>query len=721
MNFKLNLPNKQESPTAPEKEKPNTGFKLNLAGDTPDSDKIGPAKLHPRKFATCINKQTLEPKEISVPDEKETPRMAAIKKLGCGETTTSCQAGESTTPSQLKNPFAGLGMSKAKPKPQTPQKKPLNPFAGDNVPKKKEPSLWGTGLTKKVLSQTGKQQDKDLFGKKGKQVDIEIIPADVVDEDVANLPTDLMDDSIELDEYQQTAVDGMRNEMYSVLIGAAGTGKTTALKFLLRDLEDGMANLKQTDLPTYKETQRKIEGYLPAICFCSFTGKAVQQMKRALPAKYHPLANTIHATLGYAPVEEEVMDEVTNEWRIRKVFRPSYDASRKLPFKVIVIDESGTVPVSLWHELLAAKTDDCRVLMLGDLNQLPPVAGHSILGFAMLHWPTFTLEKLHRQAKGDPIAENAHRILQGRKPLTHKESMRFVVKKIADGSKGARQELLATIRHLHKQDVFNPTTDALIVPQNIDGLGQEELNNTLVNYFNPTRKDENGNFINRRHIIKAGYAHVAFAVGDKVMLTKNDTTRGLTNGMVGVVTSIVNNAAFSGEAAAANAEISLGTIDLADMNFDDVEVEDETDTPESERAASHIMTVKLQNVEEPVEFSTAGQFKNVILAYAMTCHKSQGSEYRNVVVLCHSANRRMLSREWLYTAVTRAKERVILLCNDRGLTVAVNTQRIKGDTIAEKAKKFLALQGNKSREKVNLPKARKIAKLNMTHEIPKEK
>lgn len=719
-------------------------------------------------YVTAIHKETLEPRDIRLPNAEEQPRMAAVKKPVSGETITSSPV-EKKNPfakkQKSKNPLAHLGnvakagqevyaksssslthstsdsVSQKKPlnllgksklevgKQKSPSKPlqeilpskastggKLNLFAKKKSAKPKvvkDPTLYGTGLTKAKLGQAAKLQEKAEATDKSAIETIhegELLPSEI------DLPDSLMDDSIVLDEYQRAAVDGLYAQKFGVLIGAAGTGKTTALKEILGGIEDSVGKLNQKDLSTYKETHDAIEGLMPAIAFCSFTGKAVQQMKRALPAKYHPLANTIHSTLGYSPVEEEYMDKETHEWKTHKVFRPTYTKYAKLPYKVILVDEGGTVPVNLWHELYDAAPDDCRILILGDLNQLPPVAGHSILGFAMLKWPTYVLEKLHRQAEGDPIAENAHRILAGKKPMTDKETMKFVVKPIEDGSKAARKQILGTIQHLHKQGVFDPMLDALIVPQNIGNIGQIELNTVLVNYFNPSKRDENGTILNKRHIITAGYAHVMFAAGDKVMLTANDTTKQLTNGMVGVVLSIEPNQQFAGERVAVAAELDLTVIDLKDLDFaKDLADDDEDETPESERAASHTMMVKLQNVDEPVEFSSAGSFKKVMLAYAMTCHKAQGSEYRNVIAVAHASNIKMLTREWLYTAITRAKQRVILLCNHRGLTHAVNNQRIKGDTIAEKAKKFLALDERQiGKQEVRLPEPEEIKSLTMT-------
>lgn len=581
--------------------------------------------------------------------------------------------------------------------------------------KPKRDLLYGTGLTKKALEKAERDIEKSQ-----EQVESAIAANESATQTetfhVGELPSTLMPSDLVLDQWQTAARDGLRNQKYGCLIGAAGTGKTTTLKALIHEVENAVPII-DINIARHEDDRTQSPDMHVAVCFCSFTGRAVQQMKRALPEKYHGLANTIHMTLGYKPTTEERKDKETGEWKEVRVFRPTFTEYNKLPYKICIVDEAGTVPINLWNELIAALPEDCRVFLIGDLNQLPPVQGRSVLGFAMLKWPTFTLEQLHRQAEGDPIAENAHRVLRGQKPLTDDSTKNFIVKKIGDGSLGARKETLAVVQHLHKQGVFDPMRDALIVPQNISAIGQVELNQQLVSYFNPPMKDEQGELLNKRTIITAGYAHVIFAAGDKVMLLANDNRLGLTNGMIGVVTKIVSNGNFRGEAVSNEAEITMHEdFDLSDMAEELLVFADDKDDEEdeSERAASHIMNVKFQNVEEEVVFSTAGEFKKVTHAYAFTCHKAQGGEYPNVIILAHSANLRMLTREWLYTAITRAQKRVILLTNHRGLTHAVNNQRIKGKTIAEKAEQFLKLQDKADTQKPNLPEPMEIkyAKIN---------
>jgi hypothetical protein len=117
----------------------------------------------------------------------------------------------------------------------------------------------------------------------------------------------------------------------------------------------------------------------------------------------------------------------------------------------------------------------------------------------------------------------------------------------------------------------------------------------------------------------------------------------------------------------------------------------------NKRASSHIITVNFgetldgNEIIEP--FNTVGQVNSLMMAYAITCHKSQGGEYPTVVIMVHSANHKLLYREWLYTAITRARCKVIILYNNKGLSQALRRQKIKGKTLKEKAKEFIEWQG----------------------------
>ena len=603
-----------------------------------------------------------------------------------------------------------------------------------NAKKRKRGILYGTGITKKLAAKAERayerqqavpsaapaaEYDPDDIQRGEEELEAAMM-ADAVERDRKEtpapkltvvgqlsdhvIPDNMMDQDIVLDEYQQRAM-GLANQMCGCLIGAAGTGKTTVTKQLVNAIEQRVLRT----LEVAREDPDEVN-MLP-MAFCSFTGKAVQQMKRSLPERYHPMCDTIHGTLGYHPEYEEYWDHEAGEYKTKMVFVPEYTAINKLNVKVCIVDEAGMCPIFLWNNLYAALPDDCQIIQVGDINQLPPVQGRSVLGFAMLEWPTHTLEKVHRTAEDSSIIFNAHRILQGKGPMAMAER-EFYIQDAPDSGSQTMALTIAAIKHLHADDRFDPMQDALIVPQNGGSLGQETLNEHLVHYFNPVRKVD-GIPVNPRINIKAGFNTVAFAVGDKVMLHQNIRDLGLTNGQMGVIQEITVNGDYRGQ----EVVDSLQVAHLAEFSLEAVaahvdangKTEEEKEDDDKQRQASHIVHVKFQNVEQPVPFATAGAFNNLSLAYAFTCHKSQGSEFRTVVVVCHSANMRMLCREWLYTAVTRAKERVIIIRNRRGLQSAVNVQRIKGKTVAEKARAFLALQGKEDTDLPNLPVPQEIA------------
>jgi exodeoxyribonuclease V alpha subunit len=509
---------------------------------------------------------------------------------------------------------------------------------------------------------------------------------------------------IVLDPSQVAALEGLRLQKYGCLIGPAGCGKTTVTKALVRELEATTPTINiRTARADYDRSEEVEAEYNVAIAFASFTGRAVEQMKRALPKEYHPMCSTIHRLLGYAPTFEEKYD-AKGVWRSVKVFRPSFTAFRKLPYKVIVIDEAGMCPIPLWNELMEAVTEDCRIILIGDINQLPPVQGRSVLGFAMLKWPTFELTKIHRQAEGDPIITNAHKILKGFLPA--RTQKKFDIADLPGGSLAAFQRSCDLIKALTRSGDFDPAVDAIIVPQNKGTLGQWHYNETLMDFFNPKRT-ENGIVVNPRVNIQTGISTVLYAVGDKVMLLQNDNELNLTNGMIGFVRNITPNSQYQGKGTD-----SISSFDMADMShfeMDDIDAESLAETAgveiekeekgETERQASHTMTVEFPGGVE-VLFSTAGAYRKVTHSYVFTCHKSQGGEYPTVVIIMHTANRRMLWREWLYTAVTRARTRVIILCNGPALSGAIALQKIKGATVQDKARSFLELQ---SKEDTKLP------------------
>ena len=561
-------------------------------------------------------------------------------------------------------------------------------------PAKPKDILRGTGVTQRAL-RSGFQEAEEA-----KLQDIDRARLDMLDK-LGAIP-DSLNTGIILDESQEEAVNNLSIAQYGCLVGPAGSGKTTTEKALIQAL--GIKEEEFTIDPVTVAGNRKDSRAMLAwksrarIAICAYTGKAVQQTKRALPAWLHPYCDTSHGWLGYAPEFVEKMD-ADGEVRNVRQFRPTFTRFNKLDLDILLVDEAGMMPVYLWNQLMDALPARTRIYTIGDINQLAPVHGRSVLPFAMLKWPTFELQKIHRTEEGS-IIDNAHRVLNGSKVVADKKTT--AKRELHGSATKAAVEIVQILNHLHKKGSFDPLQDALIVPTNVGPLGQKELNAKLVRIFNPIR-EEYGMTINPRTAIKTARETVVYAVGDKVMLLKNNRERGLTNGQVGVVTAIVRNGSYQGTYID-DAIMENGGIDDMDFSFSDISAlaaanvanvaADDEDL--NSRAASHIMTVKFQDIEEPLELSSTGDFSGIALAYAMTCHKMQGSEARKVVVVVHSEHLRMLCREWYYTAITRAQEKLIILYTRRGEQQAVKAQRLKGKTLQEKALSFLDACGEDS-------------------------
>ena len=532
--------------------------------------------------------------------------------------------------------------------------------------------------------------------------------------------------AISLDDSQVQALDGLLSNQYAALIGYAGSGKTTVLSFLVDELRRHYQELEIARLE-YNEREKVLETkvgvHLP-IWFAAFTGRAAEMIALKMPPHMRGMVSTIHRLLGYYPETVEVDDPASpNGFKVVRRFVPAYTKVNKLPYKCIVIDEAGMCPPDLWNNLLDAITDDCRVYLVGDISQLPPVMGVSPLPLAMTALPTFELDKIHRQALDSPIIANATRIREGKAPQN--ATGKFVVYQVeAYGPRASvdaavfRFKIVDSIRQLHAKGSFDPWLDTILVPmakrENLQtGMVYEasagQFNADLRNLFNPSSA-------NARVLIQGGMR--AFdvsdvAVDDKLMITRNGTLEaingtayGVTNGMLGRVGAIRPNPLYRGKqverttddiaADAANASKALhmqdinsifsGMVDASAENYQ----EDETETT---RQCSHIVELELLGRGGAVvQLRTAGDFSNLLYAYAVTVHKSQGGEYRKVfIALCSVGAGPLLSRELLYTAVTRAKEACVIFHDGRSLAKALHNQRIKGRTLAEKAQSILTM------------------------------
>lgn len=527
----------------------------------------------------------------------------------------------------------------------------------------------------------------------------------------------LISDDFIFDESQKIAIAGLSHYQYACMTGAAGTGKTTCLKKVVDEIQDDLPAINMAEYFKKSNPDDKIgedpdddyeipEFLIPGVALCAYTGRASQMIKRNFPRDWHGNIMTIHRLLAFYPIWEDGVDVETGQMRKKVKFIPTYNSDFKLPWKVIIIDEAGMLGLDLWHQLLAACTPDTRIIMVGDINQLPPTHGKSVFGFAMSKWPSWELTHIHRQkGKNNSIVDAAWAVINGQYPISDSQAdpdWKFILMEINANPTIASKQVRKWLNVI-RGPIYDPMRDAVITPINAyketSGweLGQDPLNRELAIMFNK----EHGRFI-----IDAGRDRKYFAVGDKVMATKNDHTIGITNGMTGKITDIQPNAGYAGNAARfglideVNEYLRTGVIDeeepeneisLEDISAFMLEEEGDKGKEKAERGpSSHIVTVDFGSEDSPlvVHFGSLSEVESLIMAYVMTCHKMQGGEAPVIIIICHQAHKRMLVREWLYTAMTRASERCIVLYTRMGLSSAINKQTIKGKNLKQKIESF---------------------------------
>lgn len=541
----------------------------------------------------------------------------------------------------------------------------------------------------------------------------------------------------ELDESQQKAIERLHSEQAGCLIGAAGTGKTTTTKFLLNlilngDAKRGIAplRLQGVNLSKYRDQEVDIEQdqtdshpdlVVPSICLCAFTGQATQVIKKHMPASWHGNVMTVHSMLQYAPTTYE------NEGGESKmIFEPTYTWERKMPWDVIVVDEASMVDLRLWHEIRAAAKPECRFYFIGDINQLTPPMGPGILGFALARLPVAELTHVHRQKDeaANRIVDTAWRVLQGREPEfddpKETKNWRVIGMELEADPLAAHKQIAGIARGLSGKrvdpsvdpaspQIYDPWRDRILTANNgynpnaqMAYIGQAPLNESLAGIF----RDPD----HPRIVIDSGIQMKRFAEGFRVMATVNESpnmVNRVTNGQTGKITSITVNPNWVGDRAKVGPEDEVrealrksfeetfqgseGIDDFAAADMDFV-VQDSTKEQEGRGDASHRVTVKFDNGATRT-YSTKAGVQQLQLAYASTVHKSQGSEMPTAIVILHHTAQKMLSRELLYTAVTRASERLVILYTRLGMRQALHTQKIFGATMEEKIQKFLMLGG----------------------------
>jgi len=468
------------------------------------------------------------------------------------------------------------------------------------------------------------------------------------------------------------------------LTGAAGTGKTTTQREIAKSL------LEQNRLSSHdfriQGTGERWTG--PSIAFVAYTRIASGNLKKAIhkdPALEEIFLHnitTIHNLLEYSPETYWCYEENKEKFR----FLPRRTSANKLDITHLIIEEASMVGIDLWEQLYGALHHNTQIIFLGDINQLQPVFGPSILNYALTQLPVIELTQVYRQAGDSTILENAHNILNGRN-IVEAEDFRI----IRGGDKQFSQHklmtaLAATFQKWQEVNEYDPEQDIILSPFNKQDLGTDSINNWIAQHLGEKRSAV-------VYEVIAGVRKLYLAEGDKVLYNKR----------VGIIKSINKNMSYHGKPTKAPSSTlsRFGVYKGVPTNTDEDEFEidysgldldkmlDEESKEDLVRQASHVITLSMEDDEEAT-LTAVGDFSAQIfsLGYALTVHKSQGCEWRHIFFILHKDHSIMAHRELFYTAVTRAAKKVYLITKDFMIEKAITTQRIAGNTLADKIEFF---------------------------------
>jgi len=301
------------------------------------------------------------------------------------------------------------------------------------------------------------------------------------------------------------------------------------------------------------------------------------------------------------------------------------DASQPLTGDAIIIDEASMIDIQLMAHLLRAVPDSASLILVGDVDQLPSVGPGTVLNDTIESdtVPVVRLREVFRQAKKSLIIGNAHRINRGEIPREPKnsEALRdYYFIEEADAERCADILVDLCRERINGRFGLDPITDVQVIsPMQRGVLGVQKLNTLLQEALNPSRLGPS---------IQSGGRF--FRPGDKLIQTRNNYEKNVFNGDIGIIETIDPSAS------------------AIRVNFDG----------------------------ETVEYSQAS-LDEVVLAYAITVHKSQGSEYPAVVIPLHTQHYIMLQRNLVYTALTRAKQLAIFVGTKRALAMAVKNSKVR--------------------------------------------
>lgn len=399
---------------------------------------------------------------------------------------------------------------------------------------------------------------------------------------------------IEFDEKQRHAIEVAVNKGLLILTGGPGTGKTTTVK--------GIINLMKN---------RGLK-----VCLAAPTGRAAQRMEELTGFE----AKTIHRLLEVEYKDNSVTPDFVHNMR------------NPLDCDAVIVDELSMVDVTVFAALLDALPLHCRLIMVGDRDQLPPVGAGNVLS-DMIESKVIdvvTLDKVFRQAMKSRIVTNAHRVVKGEMPvIDNSADSDFFLLNENSKYNAPRKILDLVTSRLPAGYGFEPMRDIQVLcPSRMGEVGTQSINAILQASLNPPSNE-------KKEIRYKGYI---LREGDRVMQVKNnydvpwfkagENGSGVFNGDIGILTRIDR----------AN--------DIINVRFDDREA-----------------MYSVENVRE------------LELAYAMTVHKSQGSEFAAVVMPVIATPPKLAYRNLFYTALTRAKSLLVLVGNEAGIKQMVDNDK----------------------------------------------